>query len=314
MISPHKAITDGCMSSDTAKALTQVREKIDALDDRIHDLLMERATLIREVSAIKRNSNRPIVHPAREASMIRRLLGRHKGLLPQAAVIGIWRELVGAVSMLQRGLQAHVSMEGNQNYCWDMAKDYCGSVIQMSRCPTSLMTLSAVRDDKDAIAVLPWPDDHHEKPWWELLITQDPAAQNVQLPMRIVAALPFGRQESFTALENRALVVGRMLYNPSGDDNSFVAFALESPLSRARAIDLLQEQGLEALSAISKSDAQTGKGSHLVEVKGYIAEDDPRLSAITEKLEDSQGRCVLVGGYPVPPILRAGDTDPVKLD
>lgn len=302
------------MGDDILNDLKTVRTKIDTLDDKIHDLLMQRAELIREVSAIKRKSDKPIVHPAREASMIRRLLGRHSGILPQAAVIGIWRELVGAVSMLQRGLHAYVSTEGDQTYCWDMAKDYCGSVIPMSRCAGSIAALSSVRDNPDAIAVLPWPADDDKNPWWTLLAEQDQTMHAQQLPMRIIAALPFGRQQTFKSLEKRALVVGRMLYNASGDDNSFIAFSTATPISRARATDLLKEQNFKPLSVISNSDQHSGATTHIVEVEGYVTGDDEGLGRINTKLEDAEGLCTLIGGYPVPPVLRAGDTDPVSLD
>ena len=302
------------MSENQSNDLQHVRVKIDALDDKIHDLLMQRAELIREVSAIKRKTNKPIVHPAREAMMLRRLLGRHQGILPQSAVIGIWRELVGAVSMLQRGLHAYVSTEGDQNYCWDMAKDYCGSVIPMTRCIGSVGALSSVRDKPDAIAVLPWPIDEEAKPWWHSLVQQDQMNQPDKLPMRIIAGLPFGRSQEYTTLEHRALVVGRMHYNPSGDDNSFIAIAVQSPISRAKAIDLLKNQGFDPISIISNIDRATGSAAHFVEVKGYVDPADERLPVIEEQLEENAGRCVMLGGYPIPPVLRAGDTDPVKLD
>ena len=99
-----------------SETLAEIRKKIDTLDDRIHDLLMERADLIVGVTEEKKKNNIPVVQPAREAMMIRRLLNRHRGPLPEATIVGIWRELVGAVSLLQTGLKVSVSPE---NYCWD---------------------------------------------------------------------------------------------------------------------------------------------------------------------------------------------------
>ncbi len=93
--------------------LDKIRCQIDALDERIHDALMERAELVLKVGEEKRKNNIQIVQPAREARMIRRLLGRHHGALPEMAVVRIWRELVGAVSLLQTGLKvAVVAPEG----------------------------------------------------------------------------------------------------------------------------------------------------------------------------------------------------------
>ena len=77
--------------SHMSKKLEKIREKIDKLDNQIHDLLMERADLVSDVAAEKRKHNLQIVHPAREAMMVRRLLKRHKSVLPEAAVVRIWR-------------------------------------------------------------------------------------------------------------------------------------------------------------------------------------------------------------------------------
>lgn len=295
--------------------LQKVREKVDALDDKIHTLLMQRAELIREVSAIKRGSGRPIVHPAREASMIRRLLGRHKGILPQATVIGIWRELVGGVSMLQRGLHAYVSTEGGQTYCWDMAKDYCGSVIPMTRVDDTLSVIAYARDNQDAFAVVPWPEDGpldtDTLPWW-MALARLIEERSETAAVRIVAALPFGQSTPFATVKNRALALSRMEFLPSGDDNSFIALTCPSEISRSRLISLLSRYEMEALSLSVNTEA--GKvGAYLIEVKGYIAADDPRLHDIQAALDVPNSRMLSLGGYPVPPALRSGDTDPIEL-
>jgi chorismate mutase / prephenate dehydratase len=137
-------------------SLTEIRKKIDSLDDQIHDLLMERADLIVGVTEEKKKNNIPVVQPAREAQMIRRLLARHRGPLPEATIIGIWRELVGAVSLLQTGLKVSVSPE---NFCWDQAKNYFGTVLPMVRATNTMMAIAALRENDSNFAVLPWPQD-----------------------------------------------------------------------------------------------------------------------------------------------------------
>src|SRR5690606_27331035 len=151
-------------------ALDDVRKKIDELDNRIHDTLMERAALIQQIGEEKRKKKIPVVQPAREARMIRRLLARHEGVLPEMAVVRIWRELVGAVSMLQTGLRVVVSAEqdGNSGHgaIWDMARDYFGGCLPMSNAPSAVSAISSVREDKANLAVLPWPQDGEGQPWW----------------------------------------------------------------------------------------------------------------------------------------------------
>lgn len=294
-----------------SKTLNDIRNKIDRLDDQIHDLLMQRAELIRDVSAAKQKSGAPIVHPAREATMIRRLLDRHTGILPQAAIVGIWRELVGAVSMLQRGLHVYVSAKQDEDYCWDMAKDYFGSVLPMTRVSGPSAALAHVRENRDAIAVLPWPEDEAQNPWWSVLAHQDEDDTNGII--RIVTALPYGSSKPIDECYQKAVVVGRIDFMESGNDHSFLAIDVPQPLSRAKIIDTCRASGLQAVSIISKVDAGLNITSHLVEVASFVDANSTQINAINDMLEPLQGRCVSIGGYPIPPVFRKGDTDPVKI-
>lgn len=291
--------------------LSEIRKKIDALDDRIHDLLMERADLIVGVTEAKKRNNIPVVQPAREAMMIRRLLKRHRGPLPEAAIVGIWRELVGAVSLLQTGLKVSVSSGSGEASCWDMAKGYFGSVLPMVRASTSLMAVAAVRNNDANFAVLPWPQDGEATPWWPHLLNQK------EDRMKIVCALPYGGAEKQSGMVyDRALVVSKTDFAASGHDHSFLSLEVNPSVSRAKIMDVFKEADLKILTLNTRSGAGVGgKSLHFIEADDYIGEDDKRLAAIGEKFAESEGKCVSLGGYPVPPVFsveKTGKTSPDK--
>lgn len=290
-----------------SKKLQEIRKKIDTLDNKIHDVLMQRAELIDGVAEEKRKAGLQFVHPAREAQMIRRLLKRHKGSLPQAAIVKIWRELVGAVSLLQTGLKISVYIEEGRNLIWDYAKEYFGSVISMQRLTSPLVVLSSVREGESSFGVLPWPKDNEENAWWTYLMAPD-------CEIRIVCALPYGSIEGqHPDSENKALVISKINFDPSGEDHSFVALDVDQSISRGRIVDLFKEEGLELLSITSIMKADTdGHGMHLVEVNDYLAEDDKRLAEFATKFEDQTARCKVVGGYPVPPTYKTDDVPNVE--
>lgn len=277
--------------------LDEIRKKIDELDDRIHDTLMERAELVLKVGEEKRKNNIQIVQPAREARMIRRLLGRHKGALPEMAVVRIWRELVGAVSLLQKGLKVAVAMpDNNQNDAWDLAKDYFGSCLPMIKCSTAMSAISALKDDKSTFAVVPWPEMEDEQPWWTYLGGSQPE------PMQIIIALPHGRDPDQVGNENRVLVISKSGFDDSGEDNSFLLIQCDATVSRGRLVDLAKKAGLTALSISSKrNNSPSMPALHLMEVEDYIAKDDKRLTDFVKTFEDPGANVFCVGGYPVPP-------------
>ncbi len=281
-----------------AKSLDDIRKKIDSLDNQIHDLLMERADLIIDVSEAKKNSNEQIVQPAREAKMIRRLLARHRGPLPQPTIVRIWRELVGAVSLLQTGLKVSVSLGDGHNKYWDMAKNYFGSVLPMEKVKSGLIAISDVRENGSDFAVVPWPHDGEENAWWPFLINQEG-----DRPMRIIAAFPYGYDRDDPPNgDDKALVVSRIKFQSSGDDHTFLGVDVDNGVSRGRLVDVLKELGLEPLSVYTKSGSESGGNSqHLIEVDDYLDQDDPRLERIIEKFNDHEILCEVVGGYPVQP-------------
>lgn len=278
--------------------LEDVRKKIDALDDRIHDLLMERADLIVEVSEEKKKNKIPIVQPAREAKMIRRLLSRHRGPLPEAAIVKIWRELVGAVSLLQTGLKVSVAVTDPQGQMWDMAKEYFGSILPMVRASAPAGAISAVREDEVSFAVVPWPQDGEANPWWLHLLNTD---QN----MRIVAAMPYGLPvQQGTGIQHRALVVSKTDYAPSGEDRSFIAAFLPRDVSRTKLIDIFRDFDLKVLGITTQTTNGSQETLHLVEVGDFVAPDDERLKKISEKFDGQSVRMFVLGGYPVPPVYK----------
>ncbi|MCB9988935.1 MAG: chorismate mutase [Rhodospirillales bacterium] len=281
-----------------SKTVAALRQQIDVLDNQMLDLLMQRADLVLKIGEEKRKNGIQVVQPDREAVMVRRLLDRHRGPLPREAVVRIWRELVGAVSLLQTGLKVIVTVpEGPSGIThWDMAKDYFSSVLPMARASNALAAVAAVREKEATFAVLPWPEDGDTNPWWRFLIEEDP-----QDGMRIAARLPLGdRSAQDSNPEHKALVVARLKFEPSGADRSFLALEDGQSISRGRLVDKAGAIGLKVRS-IHSSLSPAGN-LHLLEVDDYVAADDPRLEELREKLEMTTGKCVCLGGYPVPPV------------
>lgn len=276
--------------------LDEIRQKIDELDNRIHDTLMERAELVLKVSAEKKKNNIQIVQPAREAKMIRRLLSRHKGVLPEMAVVRIWRELVGAVSLLQTGLKVVVALPESNYDFWDLARDYFGSSLPMNRSNSAISAVADVKDDKASFAVVPYPREEDENPWWTYL---GPSTPN---ELHIILALPHGRDPEDAKPDTRALVISKSGFDSSGEDNSFLLIQCDQKISRGRLVDIAKKADLVALSISSKRATMEGAPSiHLMEVENFMAKDDVRVKQFIAGLEDPGANITCVGGYPVAP-------------
>ena len=88
-------------------SLTDVRNRIDALDAKLIEMLNQRADLVHEVGEIKRQNGGSIFVPEREGALFRSLMARNTelgGRLPEDSIRAIYREIISASYSLEKGL------------------------------------------------------------------------------------------------------------------------------------------------------------------------------------------------------------------
>ena len=101
------------MSQPSKPTLADLRVEIDRIDLQMHELLMERGRVIDQLIEIKtRQGGGSAFRPAREASMMRALVERHRGLLPLDTVEGIWRVIISTFTYVQAPYSVHVDVSG----------------------------------------------------------------------------------------------------------------------------------------------------------------------------------------------------------
>lgn len=82
--------------------LNKCRERIDAIDLQLLQLLNQRAELAHTIGSLKNGG--PIYRPEREAQILRRLLEQNPGPLPDEAVAAIFRTVVSHCRSLEKEL------------------------------------------------------------------------------------------------------------------------------------------------------------------------------------------------------------------
>ena len=99
------------MSQDKLKA---VRDRIDALDRQIQDLINERAACAKEVAALKNGDDGATFYrPEREAEILRKILARNQGPLSGEEMARLFREIMSACLALEQPLRiAYLGPEG----------------------------------------------------------------------------------------------------------------------------------------------------------------------------------------------------------
>jgi chorismate mutase/prephenate dehydratase len=270
---------------EAAQRLAALRAELDTLDDALHDTLMRRAEVVGRIAALRAKAGTPL-RPGREAAILRRLLARHRGALPRHGVVRVWRELIAAMTELQRPLVVAVCGTGD---AVALAREQFGALVALRQHPTPVQALGEVAAGTVAAAVLPVPADGEPlaSAWWTALLHRG----TDECRVHVVARLPFWAPRPEGAPCEQALVVSVAAPDPSGQDRTLLALDLSQDSNRARLGQALAGAGLEAGTVILRRDPDATWA--LVEVEGFVTEDDPRLTAL-------HPRPVVVGAYAVP--------------
>lgn len=268
--------------------LDDLRREIDQIDDRLHDLLMERADVVQRIAVLKRGT--AAMRPEREASILRRLVNRHHGPLPVGLLGRIWREIIAGLTRGQAPLSVALYAPYGLIEHFDVARGHFGAA-RIDLHDTPAQALRAVAESGgQVVGVLPLPAGD-ENAWWPNLASTDSARP------RIIARLPFIRDGS-SAVEAVAVAP----FNPgvSGDDAGYliIVTGFGTEISRGRLSDRLTAVGINGQCIDSRQ--RGGDTLHLFEVDGPLHDGDQRLHSLLAAHGDEIAQAIPAGGYARP--------------
>ncbi|MBV9555187.1 MAG: chorismate mutase [Alphaproteobacteria bacterium] len=265
---------------------------MDAIDDRLQDLLIERLEIVARVAAAKDNGSVPPHVPAREAQIIRRLVGRQGDRFPLGTLVRIWRELLAATVRAQGSFAVAAYATPEAAGVWDLARDHYGSQGSMIPYQSTMQVIRSVTDRRVTVGVLPMPQDGEKDPWWLHLLSPD-----VEGP-RVIGRLPFGPRGNARADGDDALAIGYGPQQASGADRTLIATENAVDISHGRFSAALSAAGFNCTLIISCDHAQSA--NTLIEIDGFVPLADPRIAQLRARLGTDLLRLFAVGCYPVP--------------
>jgi chorismate mutase len=163
-------------------SLADLRKEIDAIDEQMHRLLMQRGDIIDRLIKVKKTQEvGSAFRPAREADMMRRLVQRHRGILPLTTVESIWRVIVSSFTYVQAPFSVHADVSVGESAMRDSARFHFGFIVPYVAHFSAQAAVEAVANSKGDLAMVSAVSGH--TPWW---ITLEP----VGAP-KIIARLPF---------------------------------------------------------------------------------------------------------------------------
>jgi chorismate mutase len=245
--------------------LGDLRREIDRIDEAMHRLLMERGEIIDRLIQVKKTSESgSAFRPGREASMMRALAARHRGLLPLDTAEGIWRVIVSTFTWVQAPFAVHADVSGGDAPMRDSTRFHFGFTVPYRPHPSATAVIGAVARSRGDLGVFRLDQGASSGPWW----------RDLAGPRRpkVIARLPFIERPD----------------HPAGTP----VFVISKPLADAAVRDVVlyaatfERWGEPARSALAACDGEviaSAAGpqglSVLVAVSGQAGEEGLRQAA-----------------------------------
>ena len=165
-------------------SLTDLRRDIDRIDGTMHDLLMERGEIIDRLIAVKQTQESgSAFRPAREADMMRRLVDRHKGILPLDTAESIWRVIIATFTYVQAPFSVHADLSPGHALVRDSTRFHFGFTVPFVPHMGASSVVEAVSELKGDLGLVPAFAVTGGSSWWNAL--------EFDAAPKIIARLPF---------------------------------------------------------------------------------------------------------------------------
>jgi chorismate mutase len=166
-------------------SLGELRKEIDRIDEAMHGLLIERSEIIDRLIAIKKSQETggSAFRPAREAEMMRRLVQRHRGILPLDTVESIWRVIIATFTFVQAPFSVHADLSAGDALMRDSARFHFGFTVPFIAHMGASGVVAAVSESKGDLGLVPAIAVPGAGAWWSAL--------EFDAAPKIIARLPF---------------------------------------------------------------------------------------------------------------------------
>ena len=134
--------------------LEELRGAIDGIDDRILDLLRERAELVEKVGQVKDKSGESYYAPEREEALLRRLVAANRSRLPESSLRAIYREILSSMRALEQTIKV-AYLGPRSTFSHQAAARQFGSAVELLPERTIADVFEAVERGRTHYGVVP---------------------------------------------------------------------------------------------------------------------------------------------------------------
>ncbi|HEY7245753.1 MAG TPA: chorismate mutase [Xanthobacteraceae bacterium] len=165
-------------------SLAELRQEIDRLDEGMHSLLLQRGEIISKlIKAKQMQETGSAFRPAREAQMMRRLVARHRGILPLDTAESIWRVIIATFTYVQAPFSVHADLSAGDARMRDSVRFHFGFTVPFVAHIGADSVVASVSASRGDLGLVPAFDVAGDGAWWTAL--------EAESAPKIIARLPF---------------------------------------------------------------------------------------------------------------------------
>ena len=273
--------------------LQNFRSKIDAIDNKIIDLLEKRMAVISDVAIFKRKNNyKFFIRSAREADMIKNLQKKCNFCFPKSAIFDIWRKIISSANAFEQKPQITIHNPRNIPDYFYLVQRYYGDFIPIDSQKSAKNIISKIIKNQIQIGVFALKQDTNNQSWWSII---NDSKSEIKIFALIAAP---NSKTKLIHTQNNLFLVAIKEAEKSELDNSLLTIRINKDISRNKILSILKKANLEAKILDSHQDSKyKDQTLYLTEIKGFYTSNSNEIIALTSKLAQN-AKIKIIGNYP----------------
>ncbi len=275
--------------------LNDLRNRIDQIDEQLQNLLTEREKMVEEIAVNKTKKAMPIFQPSRQIKILRKLLARHQGRFPKDVLLRLWLEIMGAFIRMQGDFKVAVYMPERGSGYIEIARDTFGAYTPIVDCGLVGEVIENVKLNRADVGIIPVAQKLNDAPWWLGL-----ASSHKDNDLRVVAKLPIAGVGEGRGNGKEAYAIAKSISEETGKDNSLLVLETLDSISISALKSIFEAEGIKVKNIIDKYDLSDEARAFLIEVTGYVDNQDSRLQKIIAQKPKQISILTVIGTYGIP--------------
>lgn len=288
------------MKNNNQNPLLELRGQIDNIDDQIINLLGKRMRVIAEVATYKKSINEKFfIRSAREADMIKALVKKTAGTLPQSTIVNMWRKIITSANVLEQNLNIVIH---NPNKIADygyLIKEYYGDFVPTITHDSATNVIAEIERDNGKIGIFALPSlnskNDDDQNWWINFA-------NNQSGMRVFAKIPFIQYKNQDSPISNLVAVAIKDEEASQDDKTLLSIEVSKHISKSQINSALKESGLQGqILKSAQLEAVEDVTFCLLELNGFFNQKSEAIIKFSKN--KIKPYIKVIGHYPTPIVI-----------